>query len=215
MTFWSFDSAMQGSIRYLLRRPFSVLQEANMSKESKFEYLQVLIKQTRLAHINAERRLIALDALTRHATLYFACWTLTLTLLTLFFKSTALTLLSVVAATITTLCTLYASSQGYGIRAAQMKQSYLDLQSLWFDFDNAERMSETVEQKASFADRAGKRYVAILSQTENHSLEDYEGSAHQSRENTSSSLVKYLFCRLCIYVLPVFAGILVVMLFPA
>ncbi|MCI2188016.1 MAG: SLATT domain-containing protein [Olsenella sp.] len=185
-----------------------------MSQQSKFEYLQDLIKKTRLAHINAERRLLALDALTRHASLYFACWTLTLTLLTLFFKSTALTLLSVIAAAITTLCTLYASSQGYGIRAAQMKQSYLDLQGLLFEFDNAERRGETDEQKATFADEAGERYVSILSQTENHTSVDYENSVNQSRENLMNSLVRYLLCRFCIYVVPVIVGILVVMLLP-
>ena len=185
-----------------------------MSQQSKFEYLQDLIKKTRLAHINAERRLLALDALTRHASLYFACWTLTLTLLTLFFKSTNLTLLSVVASIITTLCTLYASSQSYGVRAAQMKQSYLELQSLWLEFDSAERMSETAERKADFADRAGERYVEILSQTENHTLEDYESSTNQSRKDVSNSLAKYLACRFCIYVLPVVVGLLVLVFLP-
>lgn len=95
-----------------------------------------------------------------------------------------------------------------------MKQSYLDLQSLLFEFDNAERRGETDEQKATFADEAGERYVNILSQTENHTSVDYENSVNQSRENLMNSLVRYLLCRFCVYVVPVIVGILMVMLLP-
>lgn len=95
-----------------------------------------------------------------------------------------------------------------------MKQSYLDLQSLWLEFDSVKRMSETAEKKADFADRAGERYVEILSQTENHTLEDYESSTNQSRKDVSNSLAKYLACRFCIYVLPVVVGLLVLVFLP-
>lgn len=95
-----------------------------------------------------------------------------------------------------------------------MKQSYLELQSLWLEFDSAERMSETAGQKADFADKAGEKYVEILSQTENHTLEDYESSTNQFRKDVSNSLAKYLACRFCVYVLPVVVGLLVLVFLP-
>lgn len=185
----------------------------DVEPQSKFEYLQTLIWKTRLAHIHAEKRLLALESLTQHATLYFACWTSALTLLTLFNTSRILTLLSIVVAVITTLCTVYASSQNYGVRALQMRQSHLDLQELWLEFDDAKNKDDVA--KAKFADEAGKRYVDILSKTENHKQIDYEATEKCSSEGqTFLHLLTYLSVRFCVYCLPVLLGLLLVIFLP-
>ena len=180
-----------------------------MNKEQKYEYLPGLIKKTRLSHIHAEKRLLALDTLTKHATLYFACWTSVLTLLTLFIASRALTLLSIIAAFITTLCTLYASSQNYGLRAAQMKQSYLDLQSLWLEFDNLDQ--ENKKEKAKFADEAGMQYINILVRTENHIQVDFDNRYEKDLDQELCERVKYCSVRLCIYVLPILLSLFIIL----
>lgn len=179
-----------------------------MSDKPKYEYLPDLIQKTRLAHIQAEKRLLALDALSRHASLYFACWTSALTLLTLFFDSRSLTLVSVIASAITALCTLYASSQNYAVRAEQMKQSYLALQELWLEFDDCNY--KTAEDKAKFADEADSKYIEILARTENHVREDYERSEEETYCRVVFDHIKYYAIRFCIYVLPVIGGLLVI-----
>lgn len=137
--------------------------------ERKYEYLPKVIKRTRRARIEAEHRFRSLDALTKHSTVYYACWTTGLTLATLYFDYWWLPFFSVVAAIIVALFSVYTSSQNYGVRAEQMKHSYLALHELWLSFDGVH--GSEAEQDV-FADKAGEKYVAILRQTENHLSRD-------------------------------------------
>lgn len=133
--------------------------------DSKFDYLQQLIQRTRLAHIAAEKRLLRMDLLVKHATVYYACWTVGLSLATSFANSKWLAFLSIVSSIVVALFTVYAGSQNYAVRAEQMKNSYIQLQDLWLDFDSSEAEEG---DRAVFVDRAGERYIAIIRQTENH-----------------------------------------------
>lgn len=137
--------------------------------ETKFEYLPKLIRRTRLAHIHAEKRFLALDVLAKHATVYYACWTTVLSLTTLYADCSWLSPLAVACSIVVALCSVFASSQNYAVRAERMKISYISLQELWLEFDSD---FASDEERASFADEAGRRYVAILKQTENHCNQD-------------------------------------------
>lgn len=53
--------------------------------KTKLEYLPILLDKTRKSRIEAERRLLKLDALAKHACVYYACVTTLLSLSTLFF----------------------------------------------------------------------------------------------------------------------------------
>ena len=130
--------------------------------DSKFDYLQQLIQRTRLAHIAAEKRLLRMDLLVKHATVYYACWTVGLSLATSFANSKWLAFLSIVSSIVVALFTVYAGSQNYAVRAEQMKNSYIQLQDLWLDFDSSEAEEG---DRAVFADRAGERYIAIIRQS--------------------------------------------------
>lgn len=141
--------------------------------EDKFDYLQGMIKRTRLAHIAAEKRLLLLDLLTKHATVYYACWTVGLSLATLFSDSKCLLFLSIVSSIVVALFTVYAASQNYAVRAEQMKSSYIQLQELWLEFDSS-FINESDRPK--FADWAGDKYVSVIKQTENHLSQDDEHS---------------------------------------
>ena len=168
-----------------------------MPESEKFDYLPQLIKRTRLAHIKAEKRLLALDSLAKHATVYYACWTAVLTLATLYFDCDWLPYISASSAVVVALFTAYASCQNYGVRAEHMKASYIALQDLWLEFDAA-GISE--DQRGSFADSASKRYVAILRQTENHSSQD--DLASNSDTDKMIACIKWAILRTVIYLVP-------------
>lgn len=112
--------------------------------DSKFDYLQQIIQRTRLAHIDAEKRLLRMDLLVKHATVYYACWTVGLSLATLFADSKWLAFLSIVSSIVVALFTVYAGSQNYAVRAEQMKNSYIQLQGLWLVLILLKQRKETV-----------------------------------------------------------------------
>lgn len=170
---------------------------------NKIEYLPGLIEKTRKSRIEAERRLLKLDELSRHATIYYACITTLLTLSTLFFDYRGLILLSTASAIIATLCTVYTSSQAYGVRAEKMRECYLNLQQLHLSLDDKRYLNE--EEAQQLANCAGERYVEILKCTENHLPRDFrlsKGEIDQTRES-----MRWVFAKLCIYIVPVIAGI--------
>ena len=111
--------------------------EASQSSERKFQYLYDDIEKTRKAHIQAEKRLLSCDALARHASVYYACLTTVLSIALLVLPADeGLSAIALGMATVTTMCTIYASSQNYGGRAVQMRYSYLAMQKLLFDMDS-------------------------------------------------------------------------------
>lgn len=179
--------------------------------EPKNVYLPKIINKTRKARINAERRLLELDALLKHATLFYSCVTVGLTLIQLFYfdegsnANRALTFLSVASAVIITICTTYASSQNYAVRAEQMKNCYLELQRLWFQLDNVKQDHPSGEA-SSHIDLIGERYIDILARTENHLETDY------SKESNGFIVIfkrplNYFVLRFLIYVFPILLGI--------
>lgn len=141
-------------------------------------YLPLLIKNTRAARIQAEKRLLGLDALVKHATVYYSCLTLILSLAPLFLTGASettknvLSFLSIASAAIITICTMYVSGQNYAVRAERMKFVYLELQRLWLEVDSAKARLEELELIKEM-DAIGDRYVDIVASTENHTEEDY------------------------------------------
>lgn len=171
---------------------------------SGLEYLYELIANTRKSRIESERRLLALDALVKHATVYYACLTVLLTLLSLFFDYTGISFLSISFAVIIAICTAYASAQNYAVRAERMKECYLDLQVLLFKFDECRDESDE-ERKKIFQD-ISRQYSEVLKRTDNHLTSDYMIAIKNDlwcKKNT----LKYYFVRICIYVIPVLIGI--------
>ena len=144
----------------------------------KDHYLPLLIKNTRAARIQAEKRLLGLDALVKHATVYYSCLTLILSLAPLFLTGASdtaknvLSFLSIASAAIITICTMYVSGQNYAVRAERMKFVYLELQRLWLEVDSAKVRLEEPELTKEM-DAIGNRYVDIVASTENHTEEDY------------------------------------------
>lgn len=175
-----------------------------VERESKIDYLTDAIGKTRKSRIEAERRLLKLDALSKHATVYYACITTLLTLLTLFFDYEGLTFLSVASAVVVAICTVYVSAQNYGARAERMRGCYLELQRLCLSLDDKRYMDD--EEAWQMANSAGERYVEILQRTENHLTKDYRLATDEACRAYSAG--RWLAARFCVYVVPVVAGIL-------
>lgn len=185
----------------------------NKMKENripKASYLQDIISKTRKARINAECRLLELDALLKHATLFYSCITVALTLVQLFYvdegsnASRTLSFLSVVSAIIITICTTYASSQNYAVRAEQMKTCYLELQRLSLQLDDVDQEAESCGTSLRI-DSIGEKYVDVLARTENHLQTDYYGAGAFCFSINGKSL-NYFVLRFLVYVLPILLG---------
>lgn len=174
-----------------------------LETENKFEYLPGLIDKTRKSRIEAERRLLRSDALSKHACVYYACITILLSLSTIFFDYRGLPFLSLASTIVVALCTVYASSQNYGIRAEQMKQCYLELQKLHLRFDNKRILEEAEAQE--LANDVGEQYVEIVQRTENHLPRDY-GLATGQTERIANDL-RWIVIRACVYVFPILFSI--------
>ena len=159
--------------------------ETSKPEEKKYRYLYDSIEKTRKARIQAEKRLLSWDALARHASVYYACWTTVLSVALIVIPTDVyLSAIALAMATVTTMCTIYASSQNYGVRALQMRYSYLAMQKLLFDMDSQKALG--IENSVKIADEVGDKYNAILHQTENHTTSDYTLSVY--RANNSSSI---------------------------
>lgn len=184
-----------------------------MGKDTKdgsgLEWLYDLITKTRKSRIESERRLLALDALVKHATVYYACLTVLLTLFSLFFDYTGISFLSIASAVIIAICTAYASAQNYAVRAERMKECYLDLQVLLFKLDGCRE--EGMETRESIVQEVSKQYSEILKRTDNHLTRDYM-IAMQNDLWCKMDKLRYYFTRLCVYVIPVLVGIVFVLL---
>ena len=127
---------------------------------------------TRNARIEAERRLLEYDTLVRHANLWCACLTATLSMLSVFLKSDCFAFVSAASAVVLTITLFYASSRSYAEKASRMKSCYTELQGLSIEasrilFSNEDNREDSMAE-------LGQRYVEILSRTDNHSEKDYE-----------------------------------------
>lgn len=148
--------------------------------ERKCDYLKTIIEKTRLARIKSEKRLLELDSLLKHATVYFACLTVVLSIIPLFLTEAnertngILSFLAIASSIVITICTLYASGEDYALRAERMKYAYLEMQRLLFELDDSE-LGPSEKEFERRADEIGQRYVEVLMSTENHTTQDYLG----------------------------------------
>lgn len=181
------------------------MADNDIEKKTKEQYLPDIIEKTRAARIKTEKRLLELDALLKHATIFYACITALLSILPLFIDRThasclnRISFLSIASAFIITTCTIYASGQSYAVRAEQVKHAYLELQRLWFRLDNDVHPQSVGPIDV---DTIGERYIDIVASTENHSDEDWifskEGKATKLQQ--ACKLLRYVFLRLMVYV---------------
>lgn len=146
------------------------MKESELS-QSLSEYLPGIIEDTRLSRIEAERRLVENDKLAKHATVYYACLTTVLTLLTFSSGAPYLPFLSVASSVTLTLATIYATSQDYQSKAQEMKRCYLELQALSFRIDNVMTASQDDCEDEIF--KIGKLYSEILARCDNHLPKDF------------------------------------------
>lgn len=167
--------------------------------ENKYQYLKQIISNTRLSRIEAERRLLKLDALSKHASVYYACLTAFISLTSIFVNYEGLPFLSIVLAVIVSICTIYSSSQNYGVRAEQMKSCYLDLQRLLFKLDDKANLNETDAQNLS--NKIGQQYIDIIQRTENHHPIDF--FLAQGKLNKTAYQMRWLALRAVVYLLPI------------
>lgn len=181
------------------------MADNDIEEKTKEQYLPGIIEKTREARIKTEKRLLELDALLKHATIFYACITALLSILPLFIDRThasclnRISFLSIASAFIITTCTIYASGQNYAVRAEQVKHAYLELQRLWLQLDNNTH-AQNVDPID--VDTIGERYVDIVASTENHSNEDWafskEGKATKLQK--ACKLLRYLLLRFMVYV---------------
>ncbi|MBM6907158.1 SLATT domain-containing protein [Collinsella intestinalis] len=149
-----------------------------MEKEPKREYLPRIIEKTRKARIQTEKRLLCLDALLRHVTVFYSSISIVLSLMPLFLHDAsgrvldAISFLSIASAVIFTICSLYASGQNYAVRAERIKFAYLELQRIALELDDAIE-SAGREDTTQRIDSIAEHYVDIVSRTENHTDMDF------------------------------------------
>lgn len=185
--------------------------ESSQLNEEKYRYLYDSIEKTRKARIQTEKRLLSWDALARHASVYYACLTTVLSIVLFVLPADmGLSAMALAMATVTTMCTIYASSQNYGVRALQMRYSYLAMQKLLFDMDSQEATEP--KNKLEIADEVGDKYNAILHQTENHTTSDFMLSTYPAGNLKAlirdGSCIKLCLFRFAVYGLPI-AGLAV------
>lgn len=173
------------------------------------QYLPQLIKNTRSARIQSEKRLLEFDTLLKHATVYYACISTLLSIVPLFLNSSIgiwkdrITFLAIASAIIITVCTIYASGQNYAVRAEQMRHAYIELQRLWLRIDNLK--AESTKDRGILFEIA-ERYVDIVASTENHTENDYLFGVKEKVTDGDEiiRLTRYFFLRFIVYIgLPV------------
>lgn len=168
-------------------------------------YLPRLIENTRKARIQSEKRLLELDTLLKHTTIYYACLTTLLSIVPLFLSSSyklwqdRIMFLSIASAIIITICTIYASGQNYAVRAEQMRHAYIELQRLWIRVDNLK--VDSAKDEAALSEIA-ERYVDIVASTENHTESDYLFGVGEKVTDSDKSIrrARYLFLRFMVYI---------------
>lgn len=178
-------------------------------KQTIDQYLPQLIKNTRSARIQSEKRLLEFDTLLKHATVYYACISTLLSIVPLFLNSSIgiwkdrITFLAIASAIIITVCTIYASGQNYAVRAEQMRHAYIELQRLWLRIDNLK--AESTKDRGILFEIA-ERYVDIVASTENHTENDYLFGVKEKVTDSDEiiRLTRYIFLRFMVYIgLPV------------
>lgn len=174
-------------------------------KQTMNQYLPQLIKNTRSARIQSEKRLLEFDTLLRHATIYYACITTLLSIVPLFLNGPfemwrdRIAFLSIASAIIITICTIYASGQNYAVRAEQMRHAYIELQRLWLQVDNIKADSK---KSATTLYEIAERYVDIVASTENHTESDYLLGVREKATDADEVIrrARYILLRFMVYI---------------
>ena len=150
------------------------LQDApvNNGEEPPSSFLPRNILTTRNARIEAEKRLLEYDTIARHANLWCACLTATLSMLTAFSKNDCLAFVSAASAVILAITIFYASSRNYAAQAARMKACYTELQGLSIEASRLLFEQDKDDLEDRMAD-LGQRYVEVLKRTDNQTTKDY------------------------------------------
>ena len=142
-------------------------------------YLPKNILITRNARAEAERRFLEYDSLARFASLWCACLTTVLSMLSLFSNQEWLTFVSAASAVIMTITIFYASSRNYSEQATRMRLCYTELQGL--SIEASRLLSTGGDDLEDNMAELGKRYVEVLKRSDNHSTKDYKRAKKDTR----------------------------------
>ena len=141
-----------------------------LKEESKSDYLPDLVRTTRLCRIQAEKRLLLYDSLSKLANISFACWTAMISLLSLICPQVQQLAFTAVCTSVTlAIISAYTSSRDYALRAAQIKKDYTMLQSFLFELDS----DKSSIDRGRFVDEVGEKYCDLMANSENHTTLDY------------------------------------------
>lgn len=148
-------------------------------------FLPANILMTRNARIEAERRLLEYDTLTRFASLWCACVTTALAMLAIFSDQVWLPFVSAASAVIMTITIFYATSRNYSEQAARMRMCYTELQGLSIEASRllSEGGSDLEERMADL----GQRYVEVLKRSDNHTKKDYLRASKEREEKSKAA----------------------------
>ena len=128
------------------------------------------MEDTRRSRIQAEKRLLLYDSLSKIANVSFSCWTAVVSLLSLVYpKLEGLTFTAVCTSVTLAIISAYTSSKDYALRAEKTRLNYLSIHRLILEFDNAKQTNTT----ALPIDEFSKRYSDLLETSENHATIDY------------------------------------------
>ena len=141
-----------------------------MPQEEIQNYLPSIMEDTRRSRIQAEKRLLLYDSLSKIANVSFACWTAVVSLLSLVYpRIEGLTFTAVCTSVTLAIISAYTSSKDYALRAEKMRVNYLSIHRLILEFDNAKQADATALSIDSFS----RRYSDLLEASENHATIDY------------------------------------------
>lgn len=142
-----------------------------LSQKKIRKYLPSIMEDTRRSRIQAEKRLLLYDSLSKIANVSFACWTAVVSLLSLVYpKLEGLTFTAVCTSVTLAIISAYTSSKDYALRAEKMRLNYLSIHRLILEFDNAKQTSSAT---ALSVDGFSRRYSDLLETSENHATIDY------------------------------------------
>lgn len=143
---------------------------------------------TRKARINTEKRLNSYNVFSNLAIIYFSAMLSAKSIWLLVHPNEDQNLFIAISSFTILLATVVISSQRFTERAINIKHCYIELEGLYLESLNAEKMEDT--QGRNEIKRISTEYQKILNNVENHSPYDYLVLRFEQRNNPKSNLPK-------------------------
>lgn len=179
-----------------------------------FESFKDRVWTTRMSRINAERRLLKKEKFVQGINIYYSCFCIFLSILTLSKADQSLSMISVFITIALFISILYSNSQGNLQQAKDYRENYVAINELEYELQH---IDENDDEKIMSIE---KSYCKLLKDANNHEEYDYfrtvyESSGDYHKKNWSNVRLKYYWnvvWRLCIQGLIILVPIIIMVI---